>query len=130
MGAPGEVTLEGIEAWSASHAAGWREPAALTLDERGMICDCSKAGEELFGYSLPEITWQHITRLLPQLEGIELRQGGEINPRLAFLSRCGYQFLARIRHGGTVPSELSFFNVGGTGGLMLRLIVRPVVSAA
>lgn len=125
MGAPEEIQVQ-----SASRPAGWREPAALMLDERGMICDCSEAGEELFGYSRPEITWQHVTRLLPELDGIKLVQDGEINPMLVFLSRCGHRFLARTRQGGTLSSELNFFNVGRTGKLMLRLIVRPAVVPA
>lgn len=119
-----------VEALSRKPAAGWTEPAALTLDERGMICDCNKAGEDLFGYSRPEMTWQHVTRLLPQLDGIKLVQDGQINPLLIFLSRCGHRFQLRNCRGGTIPSELSFVNVGYTGKLMLRLIVRPTITKA
>lgn len=123
MGAPEQIVA------SSKLPAEWCEPAALTLDESGMICDCSKAGEELFGYSLAEMAWQHVTSLLPQLSGINLVQDGQVNSLLVFLSRCGHQFQVRNRHGGTIPSELSFVNVSPAGKLMLRLIIRPSVSA-
>ena len=125
MGVPNE-----IEVVTSKPAAGWREPAALVLDEGGIICECNPAGEALFGYSSSEVSSQGIARLLPQLDGIKLVQDGEINPMLVFLSRCGHHFLARPRHGGTIPCELSLVNVGRTGKLMLRLILRPAAAQA
>ncbi len=120
MGAPEPIVTSKLP-------AEWCEPPALTLDEHGMICDCSKAGEELFGYSLPEMGVQHVSSLLPQLSGFSLVKDGQINPLLVFLSRCGHLFQARNRQGSTIPSELSFVNVSHTGKFMLRLIIRPPV---
>lgn len=125
MGAPADYDII-----SSARRQQWREPAALTLDERGMICDCSEAGEELFGYSRPELTWQHVTHLLPQLAGVPLIKDGQVNPKLDYLCRCGQLYHVRSRLGNFIPSALSFVNVGQKGRLMLRLIVRPIVPAS
>jgi len=39
----------------------------LALDERGVILDCSKAAERLFGYLRSELMRCHVSQLLPQL---------------------------------------------------------------
>ncbi|HEY5993345.1 MAG TPA: PAS domain S-box protein [Gallionellaceae bacterium] len=109
--------------------SGWREPATLTLDERGMICDCSKAGEELFGYTRHELTWQHVSRLLPQLSVVNLVEDGEINPLFGFLCHCGHLFQIQNRHGSTFPGKLSLVHLSHTGKSVLRLIVQPTVNA-
>jgi len=110
---------------STNPPAGWREPAALTLDERGMIRDCSRTGEELFGYSRVELTWRHVSKLLPQLSEIDLIQEGQINPLLSFLCHCGQLFEVNSKDGATFPGELNIINLGHPGKLMLRMIVRP-----
>ena len=58
----------------------WDELAVLTLDGRGMICDCNYAGEALFGYLLSELVWRHVALLLPQFGKLKLMREGQINP--------------------------------------------------
>ena len=101
------------------------ELIALMLDERGMICDCSKAGEKLFGYLRRDLVWQHVSTLLPQLSEINLISNGQINPRLGFLSRCGQLFQTKNRQGETFYSSLHFVHLDYKGKRVVRLILRP-----
>ncbi len=101
------------------------ELAALILDERGMICDCSKAGERLFGYLRTDLVWQHISKLLPQLSDISLVSNGQINPRLGFLSHCGRLFQAKNQRGDIFYSALHFVYLNCRGKRTIRLILRP-----
>ena len=105
------------------------ELVALILDERGMICDCSKAGEKLFGYLRGDLVWQHVSKLLPQLSDISLVSDGQINPRLGFLSHCGRLFQAKNQRGDTFYSALHFVYLNCGGERIIRLILRPSVSA-
>ncbi len=109
---------------STESLAGWREPAALTLDEHGMILDCSDSGEELFGYSRRELVRQHVSRLLPQLYGVALFRDGEPNAMLAFLCRIGHLFQLHSRHDGVIHSELSFVHLSHAGKTTLRVIAH------
>jgi PAS domain S-box-containing protein len=108
-----------------SGAGNTQEPAALVLDERGMIRDCSKAGEQLFGYRRSELAWQHISRLIPQLSDIQLVQSGQINPHLEFLCHCGLPFQAQNQHGDIFDSELHFIHLGHGEKKKIRLIITP-----
>ncbi len=107
------------------YRAEWQEPPALTLDERGMICDCSRAGEKLFGYGRKDIVWQHVSKLLPELSDIELLKGGQFNPQLGFLCHCGHHFRATNRLGNVFLSELHFVLLNGTDKHTIRMIVQP-----
>jgi len=109
---------------SSSHAV-WQEPPALTLDERGMICDCSKAGEKLFGYSRKDLVWQHVSKLLPELSEISLVKNGELNQQLGFLSHCGHRFQAINRLGNIFMNELYFVLLDYAGRRTIRMIVQP-----
>lgn len=64
----------------------------LTLSDSGMIRECSKAMERMFGYAPSKLMWQHVSVLLPQLSGMALVSGGEINHRLHFLAHIGHRF--------------------------------------
>lgn len=103
----------------------WQEPPMLTVDERGMICDCSKAGEKLFGYSLRDLVWQPVSKLLPELSGIQLVNNGRFNSQLGFLSRCGQPFLAINRLGSIFLNNLHFVLLNYSGEYAIRVIVRP-----
>ncbi len=118
MGALHEVMLLAKE-----RQQGWCEPAVLTVDERGMIRDCSRAGEEFFGYSLRELLMLHISGLLPQLSGIELLPNGRVNTELVHLCESGHVFWAQNRSGDVFPSELSLVRLEQTGARMLRIFV-------
>lgn len=64
----------------------------LTLNEQGMICDCNIPTGDLFGYRHNELAQRHISELMPELTAITLMRGGQINPRLRFLSHIGHRF--------------------------------------
>ena len=117
--------MQEIPASLIGHPAVWREPAALTLDEEGVICDCSDSGEELFGYSRRELIRQHVSKLLPQLSEVKLVQDGHLNQRFGLLCRCGQHFQAQGRYGSSFQSELSFVHLDHSGKCILRLFVRP-----
>jgi PAS domain S-box-containing protein len=101
------------------------DPPALSLDERGMILDCSKSFENLFGFRRSDLVWHHVSMLFSQLEGIELVKEGRVNSFLNYLCRCGQLFQAINRQGETLPSNLSFVRLEYKGKRILRLIVQP-----
>lgn len=103
----------------------WNEQPTLTLDGRGMIRDCNKAGEKAFGYFRRDLVWQHVSKLLPKLAEIPLTKNGQLNPHLDFTCHCGHLFQVQDQQGNTFPSELSFVDLGYEEELMLRLIIRP-----
>ncbi len=121
---PAKESEAAIEMNSTSRTE-WQEPPALTLDERGMICDCSKAGEKLFGYRRKDMVWQHVSNLLPELSEIQLVKNGQFNPQLAFLSHCGHHFRAINRLGGIFLNELHFVLLDYAGRRTIRMILHP-----
>ncbi len=80
--------------------------ATFTLDDLGIIRDCSSACEQIFGYMQEALVGRHISMLLPQLANTELVQEGRINPHLGFLCHCACVFQARCRDGRSFTSEL------------------------
>ena len=104
---------------------GWRELATLLLDENGMIRDCSNTGEELFGYTFRDIVSQHVSKLLPQLSGVELVKDGQLNPKLDYLCHCGHLFEVQTEFGGILPSELSLVSLEHAGKRILKLFILP-----
>lgn len=104
--------------------------AMLTLDDRGMVCDCNSSGEALFKCRRSELVWRHISLVLPQLEELALMQDGQINPRLRFLCRIGRRFQAVARDGERFASELFLNLLDNKGHCRLSLIVRPAQEAA
>ncbi len=112
------------------HIAKWQEPVTLTLDERGLIHDCSNSGEKLFGYCRDDLVQQHVSRLFPQLSEVVLVENGTINPRLIFLCRCSHQFMAQGKGGRAFLSKLSIVLLEIAGKGFLKLIVWPEGNAA
>ena len=84
----------------------------LTLDDQGVIRDCSRACEQVFGYPSNELTGRHVSTLLPQLPNTELVEEGRINSRLAYLCHCAFAFQARRRDGQVFSSELFINRLG------------------
>ena len=111
--------------WTDEHPAEWYEPPTLALDERGMICNCNKSGERLFGYRPHDLVWQHVSMLFPQLTGVAVVQEGRFNPLLYFLCLCGKLFQSQNRQGDTFLSNLSFVRLENDSKPILRLIVSP-----
>ncbi|HQR51451.1 MAG TPA: PAS domain-containing protein [Methylophilaceae bacterium] len=99
--------------------------AVLMLNDNGMIYGCNKACEKLFGYLSGEIIWKHISMLLPQLAGIALMSGQQINPRLHFLTHIGHQFEVVGLGGIHFASQLFINEVENLGQHYLRLIISP-----
>lgn len=110
---------------SAGVAGTGEDAAVLTVDERGMLCDCNHAGEVLFKYRRRELVWKHFSMLLPQLADVDLMPNGQPNPRLRFLCRIGCQLQAVNRDGERFDCDLFLNAIDGTGHGRLRLIVRP-----
>jgi PAS domain-containing protein len=104
------------------------EPAELTLNERGMILDCTDSAEDLFEYSRTQLIRQPISGLLPQLSAIKLLEDGKLNQQLGFLCRCGHRFLTKGRY-GSFSSELIFVILTYEGMTHLRLIMHPYAIA-
>lgn len=105
------------------------EPASLILDEQGMISDCSSACERLFGYHRNDLVLSHISKLMPQLRGINFFIKGHINPRLGFLTHCGKLYQAHKKHGGTFNSALNFVHLQTSGKHIIRLLISPAENA-
>jgi PAS domain S-box-containing protein len=118
-------------AYAKLHGDGYRnlaernEPPALSLDERGVIQDCSKSFETLFGFLHHDLAQQHISMLLPQLTGVELVQAGQLNPLLNYLCRCGHLFHVQNRQGDIFSINLNFVHIGYDGSRFLKMFVRP-----
>jgi PAS domain S-box-containing protein len=98
--------LENTYASTGVSDVGTIDLAVLTLDDLGMIRDCSQACEKVFGYLPDELVGRHVSTLLPQLPETELVQEDRINSRLAHLCHCAIAFQARHRDGQCFPSEL------------------------
>jgi len=126
-----KAEARGLIPASRSQSAGAEEDvAALTLDERGMICDCNCSSEALFKYRRSEMVWRHVSMLLPQLAELEVMQNRQPNPHLRFLSRIGRHFQAVTQDGALFASELFLNLLDSTGHGRLSLIVRPVEKSA
>lgn len=104
--------------------------AVLTLDGRGMIRDCNRAGEQLFKYRRSELVWRAVSLLLPELAELELMQGGQPNPRLRYLCRIGRQFQVMTQAGECFRSVLCLNLIDSRGHGRLSLIVRAAEVAA
>lgn len=103
----------------------WDEPPALSLDERGMIQECSESLERLFGFHQSELVFRHFSVLFPQLTGVEILHAGRINPLLSYLCRCGHLFVTQNRQGEVFTSNLSVSHIGYDGSRLVRILVRP-----
>lgn len=104
--------------------------AALTLDDRGMIFNCSRASGVLFKYNCSELLCRPVSLLLPQLADWDLIQNGLVNPRLRFLCHIGHYFQAVTQDGEHFASELFFNRLNSTGHGGLMLVVRPVIGGS
>jgi hypothetical protein len=100
---------------------------ALSLDECGLIQDCSKSLVRLFGFRRSDLVWQPVSKLFPQLFEVELVQVGQVNPFFNYLCRCGKLYQWRNRHGDFFFSNLSIVRLEYEGRRSFRMIVRPSV---
>jgi hypothetical protein len=105
-------------------ARAWREPPALTLDENGVIVDCSGHGAEFFGYTRSELSCQHVSMVLPGLFGLELFEDGQPNAYFHFLCHIGHTFEVMPRAGVAFLCAFSLVCLTGAGRSLVRLIVQ------
>jgi len=98
----------------------------LTLHYNGMITECNKAGGKLLGCLPSELIWQHISRLLPQLQNVALMEGPNLNPYLHFLSRVGYKFDVISLRGARLIARVFFCEIGSMEHRFLRVIICPL----
>ena len=103
--------------------------AVLTLDDRGMIRDCTEVCETLFKYRRSELVWHPVSMLLPELAKLEPMQNGQPNPHLQFLCRIGRRFWVMTGDKERFASELFLNLLDSTGHGRLSLIVRPSAQA-
>jgi hypothetical protein len=122
--AGGAVTVSPVER-DVAVVPGEKDAVTLTLDNLGMIRDCSGPSEAVFKYRRDELIERHVSLLLPELEGLELVRNGEPNHRLHFQCRIGQLFAAVTRDGVRFASKLFFSLLDNTGDGRLSLIVRP-----
>lgn len=104
-------------------------PPSLSLDADGLIQECDKSVETLFGYRQHELVSHHISCLFPKLTEVALMQGNRLNPLFNYICHCDHVFKAVNKQSDIITCNLNFFLVENKGKLNLRLIVRPVANA-
>ena len=109
-----------------NHNLATNKEAVLTLLENGMILNCNLAGASLLGCDSSKLTWQPISRLLPQLAGLALVLDEKINPYLKFLSVVGHRYEVRAMNDTHFACELFFSEVEEFGRHCLRIVMQPI----
>ncbi len=115
-----------LDSTETNHNLAKNKEAVLTLLENGMILNCNLASASLLGCDPNNLTWQPISRLLPQLADLALVLDGKINPYLKFLSVVGHRYEVRAMNGAHFASELFFSEVEEFGRHCLRIVMQPV----
>jgi transcriptional regulator of aromatic amino acid metabolism len=114
--------------WAEDFRATRQDHPALSIGVQGLIQDCNKSLQVLFGFRRSDLVCQQVSKLFPQLEGIELIQAGRVNPLLNYVCRCGQLYRARTRRGDTFCSHLSIVRLEYAGRPNFRMIVRPALA--
>ena len=109
-----------------NHNLAKNKEAVLILLENGMILNCNQAGASLLGCDPSNLTWQPVSRLLPQLAGLALVLDEKINPYLKFLSVVGHRYEVRAVNGKHFACELFFSEVEEFGRHCLRIVMQPI----
>ena len=100
--------------------------AELTLSDNGLIRECNKAFERLFGFTQKMLLWQHVSMLLPQLAGVAIVREGEINHRLHYLAHIGHRFEMLCLGGGRRAVRICLNDGENSGRHYVRLTLCPV----
>ena len=108
--------------WTDDRPAEWHEPPAVSVNERGIIQDCSESCERIFGYPRGDLVFQHISVLLPQFSGTAFDQEGRLTPLIFYLCHCGHSFQAQNRQGSVFHSEVRIVRLQNC----LRLFFRSL----
>jgi PAS domain S-box-containing protein len=105
-----------------------KDPASLTIDHQGVICDCNETAMSLFGFLRDELVTRHISALFPQLVDVEWVQKGQPNPHLSYLSHIGHRFCAVTRDGREFASKLFLNDLSNSKLTRLLLVIRTLES--
>ncbi len=124
-----EPTFSQLQGLTAKPSVSSPEPRSLSLDDRGMIIDCSNSSLKFFGYRRSDLVWRHVSRLFPKFSEIQLIQNGEFNPSIVYLARCGMIFHAHHMLGDLFSCNLNFVHLQNNGKHTLRMIASPEVKA-
>ena len=118
--------FERLDSTKANHKLAKNKDAVLILLENGMILNCNQAGASLLGCDPSNLTWQPISRLLPQLAGLALVLDEKINPYLKFLSVVGHRYEVRAMNGTHFACELFFSELEEFDRHCLRIVMQPI----
>ena len=121
-----EQGFECFDSAETNHNLAKNKEAVLTLLENGMILNCNQAAATLLGCDSSKLTWQPVSRLLPQLADLALLLDKKINPYLKFLSVVGHRYEVRVMNGTHFASELFFSEVEELGRHCLRIVMQPI----
>ena len=121
-----EQGFERLDSTKTNHKLAKNKDAVLILLENGMILNCNQAGASLLGCNPSNLTWQPISRLLPQLADLALVVDGKINPYLKFLSVVGHRHEVRAMNGTHFACELFFSEVDEFDRHCLRIVMQPI----
>jgi PAS domain-containing protein len=102
------------------------ETPALMLNDDGIITDCNGACADLLGCATKDITSQHISKFLPQMQEAMLFNNHHLNPQLRFLSHIGHHFQAIRNDGSFFFSKVFFVELGNKYESFIRVIIRPI----
>ena len=121
-----EQGFERLDSTETNHKLAKNKDAVLILLENGMILNCNQAGASLLGCDPSNLTWQPISRLLPQLADLALVVDDKINPYLKFLSVAGHRYEVRAMNGTHFACELFFSEVEEFGRHCLQVVIKPI----
>jgi hypothetical protein len=94
--------------------------AVLSLDGAGVIWDCTPALAALFNCRREDLVAEHISVLLPELEGMRVVQDGQLSPRLSLLCAMGHGFDAIDRDGHHFTADVCVQRCGNSWTATLR----------
>jgi nitrogen-specific signal transduction histidine kinase len=118
--------FECLDSTKANHNLESNNEAVLTLLQNGMILNCNEASAKLLGCDSSKLTWQPVSRLLPQLADLALVLDEKINPYLKFLTVVGHRYEVRALNGTHFACELFFSEVEEFGRHCLRVVMQPI----
>ena len=121
-----EQGFERLDSTETNHKLAKNKDAVLILLENGTILNCNQAGASLLGCDPSNLTWQPISRLLPQLADLALVVDDKINPYLKFLSVAGHRYEVRAMNGTHFACELFFSEVEEFGRHCLQVVIKPI----